>query len=53
MTSTEPDLRERRISDEMLHAKLPFGKIAEEIGRHRRAVYREIERNNFEDKDLP
>jgi len=37
----------------MLHAKLPFGKIAEEIGRHRRAVYREIERNNFEDKDLP
>ncbi|MBC6408459.1 MAG: hypothetical protein GDA40_10315 [Rhodobacteraceae bacterium] len=40
-------------SIEMLHAKLPVGKIAEEIGRHRRAVYREIEHNNFEDKDLP
>jgi len=53
MATTEPDLGERHTIDEMPHAKLPAGKIAEEIERHRWAVYREIERNNFENKDLP
>jgi len=53
MAPTELDLRERRTIDEVLHAKLPVGKIAEEIGRHRRAVYRQIERDNFKDKNLP
>ena len=46
MTPTELDLRERRIIDEMLQAKLPGGKIAEEIGRYRHR--RQIHRNQIE-----
>jgi len=42
MAPTEPDLPERRTIDEMLYAKLPTGKIAQEIGGHRRAIYPEI-----------
>jgi len=37
----------------MLQAKRPADKIPEEIARHHRAVYRQIERDNFKDKDPP
>lgn len=53
MAHTELDLRERRVIEDMLNAKVPIAKIATEIGRHRSTVYREIKRNGFEDKELP
>lgn len=53
MTHTELDLRERRVIEDMLNAKKPIREIAEELGRHRSSVYREIKRNGFVDKELP
>jgi len=53
MAHTELDLRERRAIEDMLNAKMPVGKIAAEIGRHRSTVYREIKRNYFTDEELP
>ena len=53
MAHTELDLRERRAIEDMLNAKVPVGKIAAEIGRHRSTVYREIGRNHFTDEELP
>ena len=53
MAHTELDLRERRIIEDMLNAKVPVSKIAAEIGRHRSTVYREIKRNYFTDDELP
>nr|WP_170328189.1 helix-turn-helix domain-containing protein [Ruegeria arenilitoris] len=41
---TELDLHKRRVI-KMLSAKEPVYKIATEIGRHRIAVYREVNRN--------
>jgi IS30 family transposase len=37
----------------MLNAKVPVSKIAVEIDRHGSTVYREINRNRFEDDELP
>lgn len=53
MAHIELDLRERRAIEDMLNAKMPVSKIAVEIGRHRSTVYREINRNSFEDDELP
>jgi hypothetical protein len=53
MAHTELDLRERRAIEDMLNAKMPVSKIAAEIGRHRSTVYREINRNYFNDEELP
>jgi IS30 family transposase len=53
MAHTELDLRERRMIETMLNAKIPVSKIAVEIGRHRSTVYREIRRNGFSDEELP
>ncbi|MGB1234849.1 MAG: IS30 family transposase [Planktomarina sp.] len=53
MSHTELDLRERRVIEDMLHAKVPVSKIAAKIGRHRSTVYREIKRNYFTDHELP
>lgn len=53
MAHTELNLRERRAIEDMLNAKVPVSKIADEIGRHRSTVYREIKRNHFDDEELP
>lgn len=53
MTYTKLDLRERRVIEDMLNAKVPVSKIATEIGGHRSTDYREIKRNYFEDEELP
>ena len=53
MAHTELDLRERRTIEDMLNAKCSVDEIASEIGRHRSTVYREINRNRFEDTELP
>lgn len=53
MGHTELDLRERRVIEDMLNAKMPVSKIATEIGRHRSTIYRDIKRNGFVDEELP
>lgn len=53
MAHTELDLRERRVIEDMLQAKMSVNEIAAAIGRHRSTVYREIKRNRFEDNELP
>ena len=53
MAHTELDLRERRAIEDMQNAKVPVGRIAAEIGRHRSTIYREIRRNGFTDDELP
>ena len=53
MALTELDLRERRLIEDMLVAKVPDSKIAAEIGRHRSTIYREIKRNSYVDEELP
>jgi len=52
MPHTELDLRERRVIEDMLNAKYSISKIAEEIGKHRSTIYREVKRNGFTDDDL-
>jgi len=47
------DLRERRVIEDMLNAKMPVRKIAAEIGRHCSTIYRDIKRNGYVDEDLP
>ncbi|WP_343504328.1 MULTISPECIES: helix-turn-helix domain-containing protein [Roseobacteraceae] len=53
MARTESVLRGRRSIEEMLNAKLPVGRIAAELSRHRSSVYREIKRNGFVADELP
>ena len=53
MAHTELDLRERRVIEDMLNAKMPVCRIASELGRHRSSIYREIKRNGFIDDELP
>lgn len=53
MAHTELDLRERRVIEDMLNAKMSVGEIAADIGRHRSNVYREIKRNTYRDDELP
>ena len=53
MAHTELDLRERRLIEDMLYAKVPVSKIAAEIVRHRSTIYREIKRNSYSDEELP
>jgi len=53
MAHTELELRERRMIEEMLAAKVPVSRIASEIGRHCSTIYREIKRNSYVDEELP
>ncbi|WP_209509268.1 MULTISPECIES: IS30 family transposase [unclassified Ruegeria] len=53
MAHTELNLHERRAIEDMLNAKMPISRISTEIGRHRSTIYREINRNRFEDSALP
>ena len=41
------DLAERRTIFRLLNAKMPVARIAQELGRHRSTVHREIRRNHF------
>lgn len=53
MAHTELNLRERRVIEDMLNAKMSVSKIASEIGRHPSTIYRDIKRNSFVDDELP
>ena len=53
MAHTEVDLRERRLIEDMLNAKTPVSRIAEELCRHRSSVYWGIKRSRFVDDELP
>ena len=52
MVYTELDLRERRVTEDMLNAKMPVREIAAEIGRHVLTVYGDINRNGYADEEL-
>jgi IS30 family transposase len=45
MAHKELNLRERRVIEDMLNAKISVRGIAAEIGRHVSTVYRDIKRN--------
>ena len=53
MAHTELNLRERRVIEDMLNAKISVREIAAEIGRHVSTVYRDIKRNGYTDTELP
>jgi IS30 family transposase len=53
MALTKLDLRERRLTEDILNAKVRGNTIAVEIGRHRLTVFREIKRNRNVDDELP
>lgn len=53
MAHTELNLRERRVVEDMLNAKIPIREIAAQIGRHVSTIYRDIKRNRYADNDLP
>lgn len=46
-------LRERRVIEDMLNAKIPVREIAAEIGRHVSTIYREKQRNSYSDDQNP
>jgi len=52
MAHRELDLRERRMIEDMLQAKIGVNVIAAALGRHRSTIYREIGRNRFVDPEL-
>ncbi|MFK7942495.1 MAG: IS30 family transposase, partial [Paracoccaceae bacterium] len=47
------DLAERRKLDELLSRRFRVDDIAVELGHHRSAIYREIKRNRFVDREMP
>ena len=53
MSHTELNLRERRVIEDMLQAKMSVREIAAEIGCHRSTIYRDIKRNGYTDDELP
>ncbi|WPY96874.1 IS30 family transposase [Limimaricola variabilis] len=53
MAHRELDLRERRLLEDLLQAKMSVANIAARLSRHRSTIYREIQRNRFEDSELP
>jgi transposase, IS30 family len=53
MAHKELNLRERRVIEDMLNAKIPIREIAAQIGRHVSTIYRDIKRNRYADNDLP
>ena len=53
MVHTELNLRERRVIEDMLNAKISVREIARELGRHVSTVYRDIKRNGYTDEELP
>ena len=53
MAHRELNLRERRVIEDMLNAKIPVRAIATQIGRHVSTVYRDIKRNGYADEKLP
>lgn len=52
MAHRELDLRERRLVEDLLQAKMSVANIAARLSRHRSTIYREIRRNRFEDSEL-
>ena len=53
MAHRELDLRERRLVEDLLQAKMPVAGITARLSRHRSTIYREIRRNRFHDSELP
>ncbi|WP_424934448.1 IS30 family transposase [Amaricoccus macauensis] len=53
MAHRELTLEERRQIEKMLIVKTPISVIAVRLGRHRSSIYREIQRNRYEDTELP
>ena len=53
MAHRELDLRERRLVEDLLQAKMSVASIATRLSRHRSTIYREIRRNRFHDSELP
>ncbi|WPY96309.1 IS30 family transposase (plasmid) [Limimaricola variabilis] len=53
MAHRELDLRERRLVEDLLQAKMSVASIAARLSRHRSTIYREIQRNRFQDSELP
>ncbi|WP_147115413.1 helix-turn-helix domain-containing protein [Tateyamaria sp. syn59] len=53
MAHRELDLPERRLVEDLLQAKMTVANIAARLSRHRSTIYREIQRNRFEDCELP
>jgi IS30 family transposase len=53
MAHAELNLRERRVIEDMLNAKMSVSKISAEIGRYPPTIYRDIKRNGFVDDELP
>ncbi len=51
MAHTELDLRERRVIEDMLNAKMSVRKIAVEIGRYCSMVHRDNKRNGYVDEE--
>ena len=50
-TYRQLDLGERRTLFRLVEARRPVGEIAEQLGRHRSTIYRELGRNRFRDGD--
>ena len=44
------DLDERRTIFRLLNAKVPVAEIAQQLGRHRSTIHREISRNHFREQ---
>ena len=44
------DLGERRTIFRLLNAKIPMAEIAQQLGRHRSTIHREISRNHFREQ---
>ncbi|MFC7291395.1 IS30 family transposase [Hirschia litorea] len=53
MTHSELSISERRELASLKHRHIPISQIANRLGRHRSTIYREIDRNSFQDKDMP
>lgn len=46
-------LADRRRLHHLFARKVPINEMARQLGRHRSAIYREIKRNTFRDRELP
>ena len=52
MAHIELNLRERRVIEDMLNAKIPLREITSEIGRQVSTIYRDIKRNGYTDEEF-
>ena len=53
MAHVELGIEERRRIERLRNARVPVMEIADELGRHRSTIYREIKRNRFIDEQNP